>query len=80
MDWKNINLSSGFERDQPIIDSLSFHTLLLKVNCNLRELNEETILKQFEEDLQNRIVSAREVMKNNLENLLKEAIRERKTP
>jgi len=73
MNWKNINLKDNSERAQNIIDPLSFDTLLLEISCNLQHINEGTILQQFEEDLQSRVQSAREVMKNNLKNILKDA-------
>lgn len=73
INWKNINLKDNYERNQSIIDSLSFDTLLLEIECNCKEVTKETITAQFETDLQNRIESAREVLKNNLNNILKEA-------
>lgn len=77
MNWKNVNLDSAYERAQPIIDALSFDTLLLEINCNIKEINRETVRKQFEEDLQNRIRSAREVFNDNLGNIVTEAKRYR---
>lgn len=73
MDWTNIDLNSAYERAQPIIDPLSFDSLLLEVNCNLREINRKTVLKQFDEDLKSRIQSAREVIINNLDNIVAHA-------
>ena len=77
MDWKNVNLTDGYERDQNIIDPLSFDTLLLEISCNCREINEATVKAQFEADLQSKIESAREVFNNNLQNIVKKAIEER---
>jgi hypothetical protein len=77
MDWKNVNLKSSYERAQNIIYPLDFDTLLLEVNCNLREINRVTVMQQFETDLQNRIQSAREAMKDNIDNIVKEAIEHR---
>tara|TARA_B100001146_G_C16161175_1_gene425727 strand:+ start:252 stop:494 length:243 start_codon:yes stop_codon:yes gene_type:complete len=73
MDWKNVNLESSYERDQSIIDALSFDTLLLEISCNVREINAKTVMQQFEEDLQSRIQSAREVMRDNLKNIVNDA-------
>ena len=73
MDWTNVNLDSSYERDQHIIDPLSFDTLLLEVSCNLPEINRETIRAQFETDLKSRIESAREILNDNLDNLVKNA-------
>jgi hypothetical protein len=73
MDWNNVNLKSQFERSQNIIDALSFDTLLLEISCNVREINKETVLDQFELDLKNKIESAREIMLSNLDNIVKDA-------
>jgi len=77
MDWDNVNLKSPYESSQNILDGYSFDTLLLEISCNLREINKETIIKQFEESLQSKIGSARDVFKANLKNILKEALRYR---
>jgi hypothetical protein len=77
MNWKNIDLKSGYERDQPLIDSLSSDTLLLEIQHNCREITKEAIMQQFETDLQSRVDSAREIMTSNLDNFLKQAKRER---
>jgi len=73
MNWNNVNLKSNFERNQNIIDPLSFDTLLLEISCNVQEINEETVLAQFETDLKSRIQSAREIMLSNLDNIVKDA-------
>lgn len=80
MNWENVNLTDNYEREQNIIDSLDFDTLLLEISCNIsnNKLNREEIRKQFETDLKNRIVSAREIFNNNIENILKQAQEERK--
>ena len=77
MDWTNINLSSGYERDQNIIEPLNFDTLLLEVHCNIKEINKKTVMAQFEEDLKSRITSAREVMESNIDNIVRQAQKER---
>ena len=73
INWENVNLSDGYERNQNIIDPLSFDALLLEINCNLSNINAETVKKQFEEDLKSRIESAREVFENNLRNIIDNA-------
>ena len=78
MNWENVNLESGYERDQNIIDPLNFDTLILEVYSNCREITESSIMQQFETDLKNRIYSAREVMKNNISNIAKQIQKERK--
>ena len=77
MNWNNVNLNDGYERDQHLIDPLTFSTLLLEVGCNCREIDEEAVRKQFEEDLQSRIEDAREVFRLNLANITKRAQSER---
>ncbi|MFT6879124.1 MAG: hypothetical protein ACJARG_000048 [Arcticibacterium sp.] len=75
MDWKNVDLENGYERDQCILDPYSFDTLLLEVSCNVKEINRETVRKQFEEILNSKIISAREVFENNLDNIVESAIK-----
>lgn len=77
MDWTNVNLLSAYERDQNIIDPLNFDTLIMECHCNLREINESTVKAQFEEDLRSRITSAREILENNLKNIVKQVNKER---
>ena len=76
MDYNNINLKSEYERGQSIIDALSFDALLLEVSCNIRteNLNKEGIMKQFNESLQSRINSAKDIMSANIDNLLTDAL------
>jgi len=77
MDWKNVNLTNAYERDQDILDSYSFDTLLLEIQCNLREINKETVKKQFMESLNSKIESAKEVFFSNIDNIVKQAEKER---
>lgn len=72
-DWSNIDLTSSWERQLNIIDPLSFADLLLEVNCNLPKINEQSVRRQFEEDLQRTVDSAREVFEANLRNVVKHA-------
>ncbi len=72
-DWNNIDLNSSFEADLNIIDPLSFSTLLLEVNCNVRVIDEKSVTDQFETDLQNRVEEAREIFRANLANITKHA-------
>jgi len=44
MDWKNIDLTSGYERDQNFLDGYDFETLLLEIHCNMKEITKEAIL------------------------------------
>lgn len=78
MDWNNVKLTDGYERDQNIIDPLSFADLLLEIDCNISEIDEEKIRSQFELDLKARISSAREILEANLKNITAQAKKERK--
>ena len=77
-DYSNIDLDSGYQKDLNIIDPLSFADLLLEINCNIPKINEHTVRRQFEEDLQRTIDSAREVFEANLSNIVKHGIDYRK--
>jgi hypothetical protein len=72
-DYSNIDLNSGYQKDLNIIDPLSFADLLLEINCNIPDINERTVRRQFEQDLQRTIDSAREVFESNLSNIVSHA-------
>lgn len=74
MNWKNFDLKSSYERDQNIIEPLSFNTLLLEVSSNIKNINKKTVIEQFELDLRLRIESAREVFEDNLDNIVADAL------
>jgi len=76
-DWYNIDLTSAFERDQCLIDPLTFEILLIEIGCNLSEINAETVTAQFEEDLRSRVDEARSIFKSNLENIVRYAQEQR---
>ena len=77
MNWKNVDLNSPYERNQNILNEHSFETLLLEISCNVRDINTDTVKKQFYKSLQSKVQSAREVFYNNLENITETAIKER---
>lgn len=77
MDWTNVDLEDGYERDQNILDPYNFDTLLLEITCNVRDINPETVRAQFETTLKSKIDSAMEVFANNFENIIKQASKER---
>ena len=76
MDWNNVNLTNH-ERESNLIEGLTFDILLLEINCNIKDINEQTVTEQFEEDLKGRVREARSIFKSNLKNIVKEAKRER---
>jgi hypothetical protein len=77
MDFNNIDLNSNYEKDQNLMDSLNTNDLLLMVNCNVRDINEYTVEKEFEEWLKIAVNSARETFKANKKNITAYAIKER---
>lgn len=77
MNWKKINLNSPSESSQDLLDGYDFATLLLEVHCNLKDINAETITQQFETSLQSKIDTAREIFRDNLQNILTHALKER---
>ena len=78
MNWNNINLERGYEREQNILDPYSFETLLLEINCNVRDINTDTVRKQFKESLESKLNCMKEVFEANLKNIVKQAKKERK--
>ena len=77
MDYFNIDLNSDYERNTDILDGYNLDTLFLEISCNLREINEETVKKQFYESLNAKIQSAKEIFNANLQNIVKYAQEER---
>ena len=77
MDYLNINLNSDHERNTDILDGYDLETLFLEISCNLREINEETVKKQFYESLNSKIQSAKDIFNANLQNIVKYAQEER---
>jgi hypothetical protein len=77
IDWSDVDLTDGYNRDQKIIDPLTFANLLLEVNCNLRDITPEAVMEQFETDLRARVKEARETMRDNLQNIVNYARKER---
>ena len=77
MDYLNIDFSSDHERNSNILDGYDYETLFLEISCNLTEINEESVKKQFYESLNYNIQSAKDVFNANLKNIVKYALAER---
>ena len=77
MDYLNIDFNSDHERNSNILDGYDSETLFLEISCNLTEINEETVKKQFYESLNSKIQSAKDVFNANLKNIVKYAQEER---
>ena len=80
MNWNNVNLSEdSSEREANLIDGLTFDCLLLEIHCNIKDINPETVRKQFNEDLNERILEAQSIFESNLNNIVKQAKKERES-
>ena len=79
MNWKNVDLTDGYEREQDFLDGYSFDTLLLEIQCNLKVINRKTVEEQFLEVLQYKIDDAKEIFYNNIDNIVAQAKKERKS-
>ena len=77
MDYLNINFSNDHKRNSNILDGYDFETLFLEISCNLTEINEETVKRQFYESLNSKIQSAKDIFNANLKNIVKYAQEER---
>jgi len=75
-DWDNIDLNSH-EVESNIVDSYSFKTLLLEVECNVPQINKKSIESQFLESLNSITSEARLVFYANLDNILNESLKRR---
>ena len=77
MNWNNIDLSSDYERNQPILDSYDCDTLLLEVAHNCKVITKEAIRAQAIHEIDLKRQVALEILEANLDNLTKEALKER---
>ena len=80
MGWTNINLESGYEKAQNLMDGYTFEQLLLEVYCNIREenLTPEEIKKHALNVLKAKHSEAIEILNDNLINITNHAKNERK--
>lgn len=80
MDWKNIDLESGYEKSQNLMDGYTFEQLLLEVYCNLKEenLTPEEIKKHALSVFKAKYSEAIEILDSNLINITNYAKNERK--
>lgn len=79
MDYKNINLEDSYEREKPVLDSYSIDELLLEISCNFRKeaITPENVRRHIKEALDLRYWEALEIIEDNLDNICKQAIKER---
>lgn len=79
MNWNNVDLKSS-EVELNLLENYTFSTLLLEVNCNVREINRETVKAQAMESINAKYREAIEILNANLDNLTKFAQDERNKP
>ena len=78
MNWNNLDLSEdSHERDANLVDPLTFDGLLLEIHCNIKEINQETVKFQFIKDMQYRLEEAQSIFNSNIDNIVKQAKKER---
>lgn len=76
MNWNNVDLNSH-EVESNLLESYTFSTLLLEVNCNVKEINRETVKAQAMESINAKYKESIEILEANLDNITKKAIEER---
>ena len=77
IDWKDINLADGYERDLRFLEPLTFDGILLQIECNCRELTEEAIHKEITRQITANAIEARQIIRDNLKNIVIHARKER---
>ena len=71
INWSNLDLNDEYQRNLPVLDSYDIETLLLEINCNIKDKTKENIRKHFLEILQNKHTEAIEILESNLDNIIK---------
>lgn len=76
--WKNVDLTSS-ERHLNMLDPYDFDTLLLEISCNLRdeELTPQEIEKHALQVINEKARLAKEILRDNLQNIVNQAKKER---
>ena len=49
----------------------------MEINCNIKEINFKTVKFQFIKDMQYRLEEAQSIFNSNLNNIVKQALKER---
>lgn len=76
MNWSNLNMQSEYERSRNILEPITFENLFLLANTNMKEINEETAVKEFNTLLEANIRECKEIFNENLKNFIKQAKKE----
>ena len=75
--WTNLDLSKPENLRLDFLSSYSFDDLLTEIYHNSEEISEKIILEQFEKELKIRIKTARETIKDNIKNILVQALKDK---
>lgn len=71
--WNKIDLNRPSEACLNFLEGYSFNDLLLQINCNLSEINRETVLNEVENELECRMNEARHILRINLNEIVRKA-------
>ena len=77
INWDNVNLENEYFASRNFLEPYSFDTLLLEIDCNLREINKETVKAQAMEVINAKYREAIEILNSNLDNIINKAIRDK---
>jgi len=77
INWQNVDLSNAYERSLNMLEPINFDMFLLEIECNERNINKEVLQKHFLNVLQARTEEAKEIFNDNIDNLLKDALKTR---
>lgn len=72
MNWTNVDLNSH-EVESYILNPYSFKILLLEIDCNLSEINEDSVRQQFLTELEAKVSEAKEIFEANISNIVEHA-------
>ena len=69
-EWK---LGVDLDTYDCLLDSVTFHNLILVVHCNCREITPDAVRKEWKEILEERLADARFLLDNNIDKIIAEA-------
>ena len=79
INWSNIDLSSIYQRNLNILEPYNFDMLLLEISCNIKkdDINSSTVATHAKEVLKAKYEEALDILNDNLNNIVKQAKKER---
>ena len=71
IDWSNVDLKDAYNRDQGILDGLTFADVILYLDTSVREedVTPENVLKYIKEELETKMQTALEIAQDNAKNI-----------